>query len=162
MPKRAFLVGQAPSASSDPARAFSGHSGLKIAEMAGIDVERDDWYDELRKTFEPINLMPSYLGRKARGDVFTMSLGRQFALALKTEFAGSRFILVGSKVARCFNAPVYRCAWREHAGSWYALLPHPSGLNLWYNEPANVESARAFLRSEVERVRCQSKRPRAP
>lgn len=166
--ERPFLVGQAPSSTSDPGRPFSGRSGMRIAELMGLDVEREDWYELLRETFEPLNLLPDYLGKRERGDVFTMSIGRTMARALIEEFAGSRWVLVGAKVCRCFDVDAGRaprCQWIDLAPrrvGHVAMLPHPSGLNLWYNEPANVERARAFLTEEVERVRWLRDLPRAP
>jgi hypothetical protein len=36
---------------------------------------------------------------------------------------------------------------RWHGG--VAILPHPSGVNHWYNDPRNVARARRFLRSAL-------------
>lgn len=30
------------------------------------------------------------------------------------------------------------------------VLPHPSGVNRWWNDPANLEAARAFLLRALE------------
>jgi len=57
-------------------------------------------------------------------------------------------VLVGAAVARAFGARVGELAWGHDPvlRAELALLPHPSGVNLWWNLPTNVERARAFLR----------------
>jgi uracil-DNA glycosylase len=39
----------------------------------------------------------------------------------------------------------------HYAGLYYAVAPHPSGRSRWWNNPENVERARAFFRELVAR-----------
>lgn len=78
----------------------------------------------------------------------------------------SRMVILGRRVASCFEwegfhtgAPmakskvpllewhVVRAPHLDRAGDFIeaAILPHPSGVNTWWNLPENREAARAFL-----------------
>lgn len=150
---RPLLVGQAPSSTSNPERAFSGRSGRKIADLMGIDAV-DDWYEQLCQTFEPVNLITRYACRRAdKGDSFSMAEARQAALGLKVAFPAGRFVLVGQQVRQAFGVRLAAtCRWMVWGDRHVALLPHPSGINAWYNDAANRERASAFLREERRRV----------
>ena len=74
------------------------------------------------------------------------------------ELAGGpwgRYLLCGRRVAAAFGfrADVAYLRWYRWEGKWYAVIPHPSGIVRWYNDPANVQRARRFLRRLAARVR---------
>lgn len=58
--------------------------------------------------------------------------------------------MCGRRVAAAFDhrdpaLPYLR--WSEEGEPFrWAMLPHPSGVNRWWNEPENREAAREFLR----------------
>ena len=61
-------------------------------------------------------------------------------------------MFVGLAVAAAFAFTEPPCVWRRIAIPRRALgvVPHPSGVNTWYNDPANVDIARRFLREAVK------------
>lgn len=60
---------------------------------------------------------------------------------------GRRTILLGSRVATAFGMKAYDgFTWNTILRDCrVARMPHPSGRNLFWNDPANVARARAFL-----------------
>jgi hypothetical protein len=68
-------------------------------------------------------------------------------------FAGRSFVLLaGHRVAAAFG--VREGYLREFVlqGVPAAVVPHPSGVNRWWNDPANVARASAFLRGVFARL----------
>lgn len=135
-----ILVGEAPSRDTEGLPPFSGRSGARLEELLGRP---------LRERFVVVNVLGRWPGRQGseKGSAFPTAtrggvlLGQAFAAALGVHWTSQRYL---------------RWEWlRDHDGMFgvetYAVLPHPSGVNLWWNDPANVERARRFLR---EAARC--------
>ena len=144
-----IFVGQSPSKRAAPTdEPFSGKSGAAVADLMGITPA------EFRAAFTRVNLIPSYLGKNGRGDKFDAALARPVAATLAAD-PDARLVLLGKNVARCFAvdkrrtmAAIAPLTWERLAsGATAIVLPHPSGLNRWYNVAANKTRAREFLRS---------------
>jgi uracil-DNA glycosylase len=157
-----YLIGQAPSkltGESDGAP-FSGNSGRRLARALEID------HEALLERFEARNLIDFYPGRSEYGgDRFPIEAASLEANTLRdsTFCPGDVVLLAGRNVARAFG---YRDAdflewYVEFAGKrplggrdrrvvLYAVVPHPSGLNIFYTRPENVERLRAFFRPLLE------------
>lgn len=136
---RPLLVGQAPSRDTDGGLPFSGRSGRRLAALAGFP------HADLGARFELANVLDRWPGKAARGDRFPAREAR--AAAARLPLAGRRVVFVGAGVAAAFGArPPAPLAWFDHAGARCALLPHPSGVNRWWNDPAHAAAAAAFLR----------------
>lgn len=98
-----------------------------------------------------MNLLDKFPGKEGKGDVFPIEEARKGAIELLMTgaFATAPVVLLGENVARAFNFrpgsyPLLRlmpCGVSRHG---LAFCPHPSGVSRWWNEPANVEQARAF------------------
>jgi hypothetical protein len=73
---------------------------------------------------------------------------REAAAALRAELTGRRAVLLGREVARAFGighpAPLGRVTDITRGTTFY-FLPHPSGRNPHYNEPANRIAAGRLL-----------------
>lgn len=133
--------------------AVTGAVGRFLAGLLGISLA------EFYRTYQRRNLNARFNGKAGKGDVFDVSEGRAAARDVKTE-AFPRMVLLGANVARCFGLE-YRAAagpeiahvtdyeqgFAEHTRM--LLLPHPSRVVLYWNDPANVERARAALRQFV-------------
>jgi hypothetical protein len=94
--------------------------------------------------FETANLIDIYPGRQGKGDLFPADLAR--AAAKGTDLAAhDRVLFVGAGVARAFGfaGPVLR--WQRFRGTMAAAMPHPSGINRWWNDAANVRRAARFM-----------------
>lgn len=139
---RLLIVGEAPSRLvSEP---LTGPSGRRLSELMGIE------HGEMLERFERTNLLADWPGRDGHGSAFPLLLAMSRALELR-EGPWDAFLLLGKRVAAAFGfrADVRYLAWYEMADRRFAVLPHPSGVNRWFNEPANRAQARRFLRSVV-------------
>lgn len=154
---RPLIVGQSPASPAHeqlPALANT-RSGHRLARLAGLtDTE------ELLSLFDTVNLLAVYVER------LDLGVAREPARRLRDRIAlGRRELVVclGPTVARALGitaVPVLgvsdRAArWRSPArrGPVWAVSPHPSGRNRFWNEPANVTAAEAFWRDLAERAR---------
>lgn len=151
-PTRTLIVGQAPSASAGHRRAFDGRSGARLAELMGIP------HADMLKRFDTVNLIPVFPGkeRRARGDRFSMREARRGAARVLMGVFWSRILVVGIATARAIglgpvSGDVNVLLWGTGPeGATYGVVPHPSGLNRWWNDPDNERRGRAFL-EEVAR-----------
>lgn len=160
---RPVLVGIAPARAGEEGQPLSGlaprSTGRAIAEMCGLG-----WID-YNRSFDRVNVCP-----EAQPSTINVKKYRAHAENL----AGSilrerRVIFLGSNVLGCFGfdpRTVEPCVWYDlpdnakHRGvagyrvghalpfSW-AVMPHPSGRNRWYNSPENRELASIFLRKTL-------------
>lgn len=131
--------------------AITGSVGKKIAELAGFPLDLKFGGHDRR------NLNTRWNGKRGKGDSFDRAEGKKRASEL---LAGpwTHYVLLGDEVARCFamkpealnvvtdfiptlaGPPVKKA---------FLLFPHPSGINLWWNEEFNRFRARKRLREFV-------------
>lgn len=143
-----LIVAQAPSRRSDPSEPLSGASGRRLAALAGMS------HEEFLSAFERKNLVGIYPGRDGKGDRFPMKEAVDAAneIILHDFRGGRRIVLLGRTVATAFVGTEILSQFRLlqwhgdliNHGFQVALCPHPSGVSLWWNEPENVQAARAF------------------
>ena len=161
---KTMIVGIAPARAGDegqPLSALASQStGRKIADM--LCLRPLDYMDK----FDRINVCPFPQPSTIKPKDWTAAAENLAGSLLR----GRRVILLGSNVAECFGIPrtAYEyLEWKEIskerayigiAGfrvgrmappfSW-AVLPHPSGRNRWYNEEENKTAAAQFLMGEL-------------
>ncbi len=59
---------------------------------------------------------------------------------------GGPVVLLGQSVLRAFGLPkVQPVHWQEQRGTRWCMIPHPSGRNLWYNDPVHREVVALLL-----------------
>lgn len=150
-----LFIGQAPGKprfeGDAPGRAFNpifSASGRRLASFTG--------YDFMMKN-EFVNLFNDWTGRddscNPKGDAFPLAAAKIRANAVAATLHGRTVILVGENVASAFGlrAPLF-FAWRGGDGSvipaccWFTVVPHPSGVNRWWNAPTNNGRAKKFFR----------------
>lgn len=138
---RPLLLGESPSRDSDPLTPFSGRSGDRLRALLGR---------ELEDVFDVRNLLPAWAGPAGKGSLWPRIEARHAALALLPEIEGRRVVMCGRRVASAFGVrpDVPFLTWLPL--DRYAVIPHPSGVVRWWNEPGNVEAAAGFLRALVE------------
>lgn len=152
-----IIVGQA--LARDSASPFEGRSGQRLARLCygSEDLER------LRRDFELTNLLDAYPGRSgAKGDAFPRAAAQRAAEAVLARLTtDSRLILCGKGVARAFNS------FLERPGDWpyfqwklltniptvhAVVVPHPSGVNRWWNEHENEVRANYWWMRQVDQL----------
>lgn len=146
-----LIVGEAPARTGDPMRPLEGPCGIKLAEVFGIT------YDEYLETFSRLNVLHEWPGRGGKGDDFPMAQARECARQIVIEKRTT--FLLGKRVAQAFG---FRPQARFLSGYFFPeqewrimIIPHPSGINIWWNDPANVrrakKQARRFLEDDPDR-----------
>lgn len=128
-----LLIGEA---SNQPhGRAFWGHSGIRLAKLAKVDLK------EFHELFECINL----LGRQekaGKGFAFDAKLAK--SVADEMNLGGRHVLLVGLRVAKSFGLKHPSLLTDVLMGRGEIschIIPHPSGIVRWWNDSANVEAA---------------------
>jgi uracil-DNA glycosylase len=138
---RPLFIGEAPSRSTSRAGAapLVGESGHRLAAWAGLSPA------EFRRRAELINLFAALPERWDR------DAARGSAAALAAQWLQPDqqrpVVLLGEKVALAFAASgcVLFRTYVAATGS-LTVMPHPSGLNHYWNDAANVRRAERFLR----------------
>lgn len=162
---RLVMVGQAPSArgSHDPRHALTGAPMRRLFRASGIELM------QYVRTFERHNLVPGWegyrrVGEPDSGSRFDARAAASSARVLADRLAGGRRLVCwGTTVAAAFlggREPPAPLEWREDEveglDNTYdvrlAIIPHPSGLNRWWNTPENAAAAGAFVRACVADV----------
>lgn len=138
-----LVVGQAPSRDTDGHAPFTGRSGRRLAGLLGVDALHDHVL--------VLNLVERWPGKAGKGDAFPMAEARETAgavLALPDEPEPWRLVLCGANVARAFGLRDVRPLDVVVVGAKELLmLPHPSGINRWWNGDGHEQAASAVLRS---------------
>lgn len=105
---------------------------------------------------EHVNLLKRWPGYKGRGSAFPMETARRRADAIKRMPGRGTVLLAGRRVARAFgfehlldgDLGYFEPFLRPDLGCrpvCYIIVPHPSGVNRWWNHPVNREKARLFF-----------------
>lgn len=138
-----IFVGQGPSQDGDPYKPLEG----AIAERIGSLLKISDFVEGYAR----INLNSEWIGKlggDGKGDVFDGAEGRASAKVL-LRGSWTRYVLLGKKVADAFDVKGEPLQTVKHGVKAFFLLPHPSGINRWWNEPDNVAAASEKLSNFV-------------
>jgi uracil-DNA glycosylase len=142
-----WIIGQAPSQNGDAGDPCAGKIGKRIAKLAGISF--DDYIERTQR----MNVFDEWPGKKGKGDAWDAKQAKERVEEMWNEIAGGRVIFLGKNVANAFgHGEVEWCEWKIDidTGMQIAVLPHPSGVNHWWNERANRKRAGKFLRQAFE------------
>lgn len=139
-----WLIGQQPSRNV-PSQALSADdpswAGFRLASLCDMTP------DQYHKAFERRNV--NYL---TEGQFKVDSLSRIRAFKLSKGFeSGDIVIMMGRAVCSCFGLPSDRLFqfYPTEQGWLYAVMPHPSSRNRWWNIEENVEYAKEFMSAVV-------------
>lgn len=134
---RPLLVGEAPCQKGG--LPFTGRAGTVLEDLAGFNP---------RSAFDCVNLLPAWPGHAGKGSAFPMHDARVAATAMLSVLPTGKVVIVaGKRAARAFGvkAPAF-LSWQFVDGKLLGIIPHPSGVNRWLNDPVNREATGAFLR----------------
>jgi len=148
---RPLIVGQAPARGRSLSTPFVGtRTGARLCELTGLSEE------QLISKFELVNLVKRYPGKSGKGDAFPFKTANANVRRLMPRMADRRVLLLGSNVAKAFGLRMLPLTWYpwtlslrngESNDCLVALLPHPSGVNRWWNSHRNQLRAARFLRT---------------
>ena len=136
--RKIVLIGQAPSKTGDPSRPLATD---KLAAMCGLTKK------QYLGKFRRMNVFDAWPGKNGKGDVFPLASARVRAMRLVNKLTRKKIIFVGIKTAEAFGFKHAPLKWRRFNGGAASILPHPSGINRWYNDRSNVRQARRFMRT---------------
>lgn len=174
---RYLILGEAPNRALEgrehmcwiPCGSRKRHSANRLRDLLGIQ-----GVGEWLRTFDRSNVFDEVQPRSGKGDFFSVARGRrelltQWPMLVSRGYQG--ILVMGSRVSSALSwrdeqdtvlsaARLPVLEWRsaiphrsvcqglgEHTRIRAAVVPHPSGVNRWYNEPENKRRAEAFLRS---------------
>jgi len=140
---RPILVGEAPGPNTDPYRPLncdeSTSAGGRLRDIMRID------RDQYNMMFDKINLMP------LKPDRWSIPESREKADKLMRFLYNRDVFLLGKRVAHAFGMMERQFFDGLHCGQTVLyVVPHPSGLNRWYNDAENVEISRQFWHDTIE------------
>lgn len=143
---RPVLLGEAPSYRGSSLYPFDvgrepvpTGSGARLAEIIGVSHQRLGELFIVRNLLEHPVVGP-----------FPISDGRAAAQEILETLRG-RIVLCGRNVCRSFNVPgLPWCRWLRRGDVELASIPHPSGLNRFYNNHSNRLRVRRFLRRAMK------------
>jgi uracil-DNA glycosylase len=142
---KVLIVGQGPGKNHNGDKALAGSnrgSGVNLAKLCGIS------HEELLQRCTTVNLLSRWYGSNGKGDQFPLKLAKRKAVKMWIEFfEHDNILLLGNNVAKAFETKASILEWIPlHGGMRFAIIPHPSGINRWYNSANNRKRAKIFLR----------------
>lgn len=132
--QKPILIGMNNPVSSSPGHELypyppgcTGHRILEMLQSRIPEVTRRQYLER----FERRNLVPHKL--------FDKKIAREYASKMEYELFGSgrQVVLFGADVAAAFGHPRLQIHPQMIGGTTWRQVPHPSGLNRWYNEGNN-------------------------
>jgi uracil-DNA glycosylase len=141
---RPLIIGEAPGRGTG--RPIEGRIGRRLADLAGLS------FEEFRRSFARENVLDYWPGTDGKGAVFPRDEAKAVAERLASRIRRQRrtVVLLGRRVSFAFG--LGGAAYFQRIVFGYArvvVLPHPTGINRWYNSPANREQVRRFFREDV-------------
>ena len=156
------LVGLAPGPNTNPDLPLfpspSHMTGGRLLTLTGLSRR------QYLTLFDRVNLLPYFPGKDKRDDKFPVRPAKLSAQVMKPFFGGRTVILVGRNVAESFGLTIKFHEWTQWRVRRYtpfnrhlsvatlAIIPHPSGRNLWYNDPDNKAESARFWENFAERI----------
>lgn len=134
-----LIVGEAPNRSGKGMRANTTRTGQRIAELGGVDLPRT-------------NLLRAYPGDDGKGAAFPVDAARESVRRLERRTPKRvAFLILGKRAARAFGVKSDFLEWTSVRGREVAVFPHPSGINMWWNDARNRAAAAEFFTEMMAR-----------
>lgn len=97
------------------------------------------------EAFDAVNVHARWPGRQGKGSRFPRP-GRRRLARVAAMCTGRVVLLAGKRVAGAMGARAGYLEWFDMGGARAAVLPHPSGVNRWWNSAENRARATEFVR----------------
>lgn len=138
------VFGESPGPRTDPRRPLYPHtpltSGGRLATLLGLTRReyalRTTRYNALAEEDKPLTLESA---RQRVGQIVRHHLHAD---------PQTKFIVLGKRALACMPRPVRGTEYCAVNGS-FLVVPHPSGVNRWYNSALNSDSAATVLRGHL-------------
>lgn len=138
-----LIVGEAPGRKGRRAP-VAGRCGLTLARYAGLSPRA------FYRTFARTNVLPTWPGAAAKKGARFPAKGARInarAIAQREFWSGRTIILLGKRVARAFLCRPEYFVGQATGGAMLYVVPHPSGVNAWYNAAENRDRTSRFMRT---------------
>ena len=152
---RLLFIGQAPSQETEGKPPFTGKCGKFLAETLLNTTQ-----EQMLEDHDFINVLNHWPGKGYGGDKFPLNEAIPAARGLWPTLAGRTVVLLGSNVGRAFGAKQFvYFQWYEFRDPQefrnvicpkMAIVPHPSGVNRYWNNPNARLLAQKFFRHTLE------------
>lgn len=144
-----LLIGEAPSKNEHSQRPLEGRVGSRLAKLAGLTME------QYLVTFERMNLLQLRQDTAEHGFIFDMDAARQAADAsLQHDVMPDRVVLLlGQRVMRAYGLRLGYFEERRLHGARAYVVPHPSSVSHWWNDPRHMADAEKFMHEVVYEAR---------
>lgn len=126
-----------------------GCAGHRLMKLMGL--ERWEYVQLDRR-----NLLDYYPGKAGKGAKFPHGASREAVRKLHESQAliGHNVLLVGKRLATAFGYETQEMLTWHHCKAYnYAIVPHTSGINRWWNSPGNSADGAVFLRAIATQAR---------
>lgn len=150
-----LFVGQAPSKDTEGKPPFTGKCGAFLASLMCVT------QDQMLEAHDFTNVLSYYPGKGLGGDKFPIPEAIAAARKILTTLHGRTVVLLGANVARVFGAKsfryfeFYQIRNPEHPSEiivpLMGIVPHPSGVNRFWNKPQNRLDAAKFMGALMEK-----------
>jgi uracil-DNA glycosylase len=135
-----LIVGEAPG--RRPGQPLSGRCGDRLAAL--LQLPRQLW--DLSGEVSACNLLDRWPGPAGKGSAFPTGLARLRAHELACRLdAGTVVVLLGRRLARAARVQAAYFEWGSLGRARCVVVPHPSGVNRWWNDQANQDQAARFF-----------------
>lgn len=133
------FVGQSPGKCNPMGVPFGGKSGKRLATFCKMDHE--SWIAATNR----INVLEDWPGKAKKGDVFKVKAGSAADKILNATKVDETIVLCGRAVATACGVDGQFLKWMNWNGRRAVIIPHPSGINLWYNDRCNRDALEKLL-----------------
>ena len=136
-----IFIGQAPGTRKADSAELAVLIGRTVAKRSGMEPSA------LESGFEAMNILDAHPGKNGKGDAFPVKKGDGAAVVKERTKEDQLLLMMGRAVARACGAKMDRPYFEVFSweGRKAAIIPHPSGINLWWNDGGNKAIARDFM-----------------
>ena len=102
------------------------------------------------------NLFEKYPGKCGKGAKFDVPTARELVRQIHAEgiLYGTNLLIVGRRTAKAFGYERHPLlTWHRALAYNFAIVPHPNGVNRWWNDEVNEGLGKAFLRRVADQAR---------
>lgn len=141
-----LIIGEAPSKNETTEHPIEGRVGKRLATCCGMTLQ------DFLKHFDRVNLLHVRQDTKEKGFEFDAKAGKAAADELRKSFQPDQVVLfLGGRVSEAFgvHGPYFEQRVVNGINTRAFIVPHPSGVNRWWNDPANLAQMNTFMRSIV-------------